>query len=448
MKANFKVKNFGPITNAELDLRNVNVFIGPQSSGKSTLAKLYTICKSPLSFLEDDDLRLRKELAKNNDNGGKSYEALKFESALRDLNIHNFLTPKSEVEFESETHHFRYVKGKIEFKRKFEVAYRVAEEAIISKNLSRANEIVKSFANKIWSFKLTLGLECYQNKYGQNIPSISAFNDFMKQYDYMNHVFSEKSLNFLIEELEIEELNLLSSMTNYIPAERIIIPILKGATFNLLNNNIPIPKHILNFASIYEKAISVISELDLGFIKDGLKFKIVNGKERVFFSSRKSVALLESATGIQSLVPLLMTINFDPKYEGNISFVIEEPEINLFPKAQYSLMKSLERNRWEGVIDNTSTHTITTHSPYILSAFNNMLYAFKRSEQVSEEQKEDLDKILPKENWLNPENFNAYSVQDGTAVQILDRELGLIGENVIDQISDEMSDDFDRMMSI
>jgi hypothetical protein len=185
----------------------------------------------------------------------------------------------------------------------------------------------------------------------------------------------------------------------------------------------------------------------LNFISSGTQFKIVKGQERIFYNSKKSVALSESATGIQSLVPLLLSIVYALDTD-NRSYVIEEPEINLFPKAQYELLKYLENVRQDGLIDTTYIHTYTTHSPYILSGFNNMLYAFKRSKEVPEEKQEVLDKVLPKENWLNPENFNAYSVQDGTAIQILDRELGLIGENIIDQISDEMSDDFDRMMSI
>jgi predicted ATPase len=34
------IKNFGPIKHVELDLKEVMVFIGPQASGKSTIAKL------------------------------------------------------------------------------------------------------------------------------------------------------------------------------------------------------------------------------------------------------------------------------------------------------------------------------------------------------------------------------------------------------------------------
>jgi len=39
------VKNFGPIKDVELELGKVNVFIGEQAGGKSTLAKLIAICR-------------------------------------------------------------------------------------------------------------------------------------------------------------------------------------------------------------------------------------------------------------------------------------------------------------------------------------------------------------------------------------------------------------------
>jgi predicted ATPase len=49
------VKNFGPIKDAELDLKKVTVFIGPQGSGKSALAKLVAICRDK-AFLADSHL--------------------------------------------------------------------------------------------------------------------------------------------------------------------------------------------------------------------------------------------------------------------------------------------------------------------------------------------------------------------------------------------------------
>jgi predicted ATPase len=38
------IRNVGPIKEANLDLNKINVFMGPQSSGKSTIAKLISYC--------------------------------------------------------------------------------------------------------------------------------------------------------------------------------------------------------------------------------------------------------------------------------------------------------------------------------------------------------------------------------------------------------------------
>ena len=44
MPFKLSVKNFGPIKAANLELTRVNVFVGPQSSGKSTILKIASFC--------------------------------------------------------------------------------------------------------------------------------------------------------------------------------------------------------------------------------------------------------------------------------------------------------------------------------------------------------------------------------------------------------------------
>lgn len=38
------IRNIGPIKNVDIELNKVNVFIGEQSSGKSTIAKIISFC--------------------------------------------------------------------------------------------------------------------------------------------------------------------------------------------------------------------------------------------------------------------------------------------------------------------------------------------------------------------------------------------------------------------
>ena len=40
------IRNIGPIKNVDIELNKVNVFIGEQSSGKSTIAKIISFCSS------------------------------------------------------------------------------------------------------------------------------------------------------------------------------------------------------------------------------------------------------------------------------------------------------------------------------------------------------------------------------------------------------------------
>jgi predicted ATPase len=39
------IRNIGPIANIEIELNRINVIIGPQSSGKSTIAKIISYCQ-------------------------------------------------------------------------------------------------------------------------------------------------------------------------------------------------------------------------------------------------------------------------------------------------------------------------------------------------------------------------------------------------------------------
>ena len=39
------IQNIGPITNVEIELNKINILMGPQSSGKSTIAKIMSYCQ-------------------------------------------------------------------------------------------------------------------------------------------------------------------------------------------------------------------------------------------------------------------------------------------------------------------------------------------------------------------------------------------------------------------
>ena len=59
-----------------------------------------------------------------------------------------------------------------------------------------------------------------------------------------------------------------------------------------------------------------------------------------------------------------------------------------------------------------------------------------------------MEKIIPEEFWLNPEDFNSWFVSDGTVENAMDHEMDMIENNRIDEISCVINDDFDRMLEL
>lgn len=226
------------------------------------------------------------------------------------------------------------------------------------------------------------------------------FRDFYKNFNY-NLDLKEKEILRVIETANNVKRKHFFKSPLYIPAERTIVNLIKQAAISFQNLEIPIPKHLLNFASIFANASFEIKEFDISFLKQNTFYKNVNGEDRIYFSERKNMKLTESASGFQSIIPIILPIEYIKKrniFSTNYSFVIEEPETNLFPKAQYDLLKLLESGRNDdfGKVDKGNMHFYTTHSPFILSSLNNLLFAFSKGTEKDSINEIDIDSIVSK----------------------------------------------------
>jgi hypothetical protein len=61
---------------------------------------------------------------------------------------------------------------------------------------------------------------------------------------------------------------------------------------------------------------------------------------------------------------------------------------------------------------------ITTHSPYVLTSLNNLLYAY----QVGKKKEAAVQQLIPKHNWVSFEDIGAWFVKNGTVTSILDKK--------------------------
>jgi predicted ATPase len=128
--------------------------------------------------------------------------------------------------------------------------------------------------------------------------------------------------------------------------------------------------------------------------------------------------------------------------------IIEEPELNCFPTTQKKMMEHfISKIKYEipSGFDYYCRLIITTHSPYILTSLNNMMYAYK----VGQSHADEVDKIIEKKYWLNPDDVSVYMMlANGECEDIFDREEGMIKAEKIDEVSRKLNSQFDLLQDI
>ena len=269
------------------------------------------------------------------------------------------------------------------------------------------------------------------------------FNEFKKvknlddNYKKMRENLTRKDIDKIIEESVKLSEDYQKLTSKYIPAERNLISLFNKSLTTLLVAEVPLPKFLLAFSSEFEKAGNKLKELEL------LNVKYVNGdgldRHKVYFNEEEYLPLEQSSSGIQSALPLYLTVKYFA--EKHHAIIIEEPEQNLFPKAQSKTIKYIIEQ-----ITEENKLFMMTHSPYVLSTLNNLIYAYIVAE-LGEIEKEQVKRLIDEKQWINPNDFSAYYLENGVARSIKS-DIGLISDNEIDDISEEMGGEFDELLEI
>lgn len=185
----------------------------------------------------------------------------------------------------------------------------------------------------------------------------------------------------------------------------------------------------------------------------GGKLMKAGEKEFIRTNDGRQIPLSALSSGQQELLPLaILLTSFVPseadvpaRYRREIHswICIEEPEAHLFPRAQCRLVEVLA-----AIVSPRHSNTellITTHSPYVLSKFNNLIKAGSLSS------KRGLMKLIqakyPLHSWLPRGVVQAYALIDGQLMPILDED-GLIAADYLDDVSGDIAREFSQLLEI
>ncbi|EEC4841714.1 ATP-binding protein [Campylobacter lari] len=133
------------------------------------------------------------------------------------------------------------------------------------------------------------------------------------------------------------------------------------------------------------------------------------------------------------------------KNKPTLDIFIEEPESNLFPTNQMNMAYYLASLR---NAKNNPNIMFSTHSPYILTALNNILYASIIKTKLRNDEQNNIYEIINKENIFNHKDFIAYKLENGKSYSIIDKESMLIDAEYIDTASSEIMGDFYKISEL
>lgn len=376
------INKFGPISYLELDLKKLNFFIGPQSSGKSTIAKVISTC-----------LWIEKEVATTMDESVVA-SSTDFENLLIHFHrMYEYFYDDTMIHYESDVisilyqnKTFRlYLKSK-EIYERIKISYMPAERNMITSPELMGFEFgqtsLRSFlfdwysARELYNESRKIGIldfdvkyffNPYESKFKDRIVHTNGISYNIPLYAASSGLQSVVPLQVMLEYYTNGYFDTYEHRTSFDNDAKIEAIRKKCVVEYVLKQYYP------NYQGGYEKEI--VAEANR---------KITDGDSRMIELSKDYRTAFNRLT-----IP------------AKTEFIIEEPEQNLYPFAQVALLEKMveavcgERNH--GL-------TVTTHSPFILNYINVLLMRHNKSV---------LDKPL-----LSPEDINVYVVSNGTIVDL------------------------------
>ena len=178
----------------------------------------------------------------------------------------------------------------------------------------------------------------------------------------------------------------------------------------------------------------------------GVKYDKSNGADciSVLDDEKKHISLEECSSGIQSALPMLMVTDFAREEKCFDTYVVEEPEQNLFPTNQREVLNRL--------ISIANSHecmymVVTTHSPYLLSSLNVNMLADKLSK--TGESNDEINDIVAPQFRMNSDNVSVFSLGGETYCEsIKDNRTGLVSVNYLDVVSDAIGSDYNKLYQL
>ena len=436
--AHLSIYNIGPIKNIDVELNQFNIFIGPQSSGKSTIAKIISFCQ----WLEKDCI-VRQQASHIDKDFAK-------ENFIDYHNISSYIYPDSSFHYSGNILDIVYSNEEVNVTVKEGI-----HDVKVSKNAYIPSERNVIAVPGIFSTKMPKN---YLASFLDDWQQIRAKFGSGDKIDIINlgesYFFDDVSKADMLEMQNGKPLPLSqasSGLQSVTPLCVYIAYITEWIYSHVEDKSSDERKRIWDSAvakTLHDTADHDTPDLPLDYIYNEQE---TTGKLRDSFrllSDRLQNVTITSDDEINTLLKRIKDLSETLGKPRFSNIVIEEPELNLFPATQADLMYYILSK-----VDHTRDNmVITTHSPYILYAINNCILANTVKENIEAEERSDLD--VPESAWIDGKKISVWELRDGYIqnqenehnLTIQDKD-GLIRGNYFDRVMHNIMADFNNLMN-
>ena len=418
-----EIKNFGPIKDCKIDIQQFTVLTGAQAVGKSTIAKVIYFFMSVdeliysciISERYDKLLKNVKTVLLNRfvQIFGREFINSEVMSVKCTYKVGNWIrifvrktgtNPRVTINFSGTLNQFIALYENVDI-----VEFQTPEER-------------KDLVDKLINFFDSRFLVIY-------IPAGRSITTVLT--DYLGEFITT---SFNASDNKIKEANLDFCTRNYFSRVLSMRRIFSKGAEEFLTDN------IMSSGKTFDMTLP---KKFIGLTKKILKGDYIyqNGGEflRLEDDNRHLLKINHASSGQQEIVwvcNIMLYYLTDCLLNGNRTFLIlEEPEAHLYPDSQKYIAELL------GMFVNVGNRAlITTHSPYILGAINNLICASKIKPSDARNNVTDKDAVL------SYESAQAFFVENGTIKPGMeDHE---ILNELIDGASELINREYDRLMEL
>lgn len=384
------IKNLGPIKESCIEIKPLTILIGESGTGKSVILRTISMLKWIYKRMQYKAL-FKSTKIKN--------DALRFrlKSIIETSLLEDFFDKASYIEFQIDGASFITIKDnslKVHYKNIKDDVLSIDKIVFLNDNRSAIPEILSSAGGRRAKF---------------------------------SYYTTDMIDNFLAASKSMKEYNLSTMDITLMSKNRV-----GYKQFYIKNKDTEIK---LENASSGEKSLTIM-ELIIRYF----------AKEYSFDDNFISIVIELASKQIEvKSLDMLQKRIINSELKRNLTYLIEEPETNLFPIKQKKILEFLIQT----IDTNTKGHTeviLSTHSPYILTSLNNLIYAKELNKNNTI--KSDIFKNIGINNMIDLKDVSVYITENGIARNIIDSKTGLIDADAIDGVSENIMNIFNELLAL